>query len=994
MALRSWVPNYSQHIDTIGFDISGSACNGAPTDAAGIRTVLRNLYVAIDTTVGGVQDSLSLFDPEFAARNNYSVDFTYTGADFPVCNRGRKYQVITSVFDWCEGGIEKDTVILKFEDRTAPQFSVKNTAANGGAILGQYASNPATISVNTNDCSASLRLPEKSESGRLSGFERDLGTLFNWTVSDVCVGTAVRLNYRFQTSKEYNNGYFIDRADFVDRNYTVANMNGGPVALGLPVGFHRIIIEAWDGCSVENTDTLWFNVNDQVAPIMKCDDQLNITLTSNSTSNYYVSNKEKELDQYARLYVSDINEGSRDNCTLDSMFVRRKVSAATITNYLSWNRDYDTYSASGSSNGTVGVEDFEQIGSTTMYYTPKHMQYVEFYCTDGGVYNSQLSESPMVELWGSDVNQPIFYATGDNIFTSNPTTGGTTGYNRNWSYCWATINIEDKTPPVINAPDLTKEYNTSTTYKGQTRAVRNWVPCTDKEIIGTSIADGDIASETISNSLFGKPDIYGIECNGSVSYSVRKKLTCDTGVILRIWEVNKTIKTNPLTTITVRDTQVIYVQASHNYAISVPRDENQTCFNASEITTKPEWDEDGCDLLAMSSVTQRVYDATEPTDNACKKVYRTWTVINWCQVPNQLSCENADPISWARVIPRLKAVNTPADVNGDAVAITHRFTKSASTARIKSGGTSLSPKLAWIDGRSTHVNWPTNARTGTTSISQTLGKNYDGTSTAADPTSYALSNPNVACSGSVENERTFAWQYTQIIKVTDNTKPTIDLIAGQNKKFTSEDDGNTDEVVYDSLLNVFGLRGNDRNVTNVNECKALVEFSFVVSDGCPLSGPFTVDNARIVDNVAGGSNVVVQGYSNVKISPVDPGTSQGLGAGNNRFAIGSTITGLAADQVNLTSGRYQLVVDVRDDCGNLSTERIDFETRDIKAPSPICVQLLSVVLMPDNNGGPNNAGMVRVRATDLLQDVNRTFEDDECGGLLLLQYEESPLMQL
>jgi len=83
------------------------------------------------------------------------------------------------------------------------------------------------------------------------------------------------------------------------------------------------------------------------------------------------------------------------------------------------------------------------------------------------------------------------------------------------------------------------------------------------------------------------------------------------------------------------------------------------------------------------------------------------------------------------------------------------------------------------------------------------------------------------------------------------------LIAGQNKKFTSEDDGNTDEVVYDSLLNVFGLRGNDRNVTNVNECKALVEFSFVVSDGCLLSGLFTVDNVRIVDNVIGGSNVVV-----------------------------------------------------------------------------------------------------------------------------------------
>ena len=143
------------------------------------------------------------------------------------------------------------------------------------------------------------------------------------------------MNYKFETRDEYNNGYFIKRSTtnnsegWISKNYTVANMNGNLTALGFPVGEHRLIIEAWDVCNNNLFDTLYFDVNDQVAPVMKCDNSLNVTLTSNSTSNYFLNNftnpntsqQSSAQDQYARIYVSDINEGSRDNCTLDSMFV-------------------------------------------------------------------------------------------------------------------------------------------------------------------------------------------------------------------------------------------------------------------------------------------------------------------------------------------------------------------------------------------------------------------------------------------------------------------------------------------------------------------------------------------------------------------------------------------------------------------------------------------------------------------------------------------------
>jgi len=111
--------------------------------------------------------------------------------------------------------------------------------------------------------------------------------------------------------------FFVERLNWTDVNYTVANLGTGgtPVAMGIPIGEHRIIIEAWDQCSNRSFTTLYFDVQDMVAPTMKCDDNLNVTLTSNSTTNWYingngadVSDREVSDDQNARVYVSDINE--------------------------------------------------------------------------------------------------------------------------------------------------------------------------------------------------------------------------------------------------------------------------------------------------------------------------------------------------------------------------------------------------------------------------------------------------------------------------------------------------------------------------------------------------------------------------------------------------------------------------------------------------------------------------------------------------------------
>jgi len=284
--------------------------------ATSMRALLTTLYVAVDTLPSGQVDSISLFSASL--KSNYSVSFTYK--EFPACNSGKKFEVVTTVFDWCLGRQEFDTLIIKMEDKSAPVFAVHNSRVSsvikGRATLGSFprtSGDSVIISVGLNDCTASLRLPAKT--GTRADL-RDLSALFTWGVYDICTannntdrnGTGVTLNYKIQTRDSWNNDFYVDRTDFVDVNYTVAQMSGGPVALGLPIGEHRICIEAWDACNNASYDTLYFDVQDMVAPTMKCDDQLNVTLTSNSTTHWYiirngaaVSNREVSYHQNARV---------------------------------------------------------------------------------------------------------------------------------------------------------------------------------------------------------------------------------------------------------------------------------------------------------------------------------------------------------------------------------------------------------------------------------------------------------------------------------------------------------------------------------------------------------------------------------------------------------------------------------------------------------------------------------------------------------------------
>ena len=106
-----------------------------------------------------------------------------------------------------------------------------------------------------------------------------------------------------------------------------------------------------------------------------------------------------------------------------------------------------------------------------------------------------------------------------------------------------------------------------------------------------------------------------------IVYSTVKKLKCGAGYIDRIWTLTKQTAKGP---ITITCTQRITILPVREYNICFPKDANFDC--KTPIIDTVLVDELGCDILAVN-VSDKRYNAS---DDECYKIFRTYTVINWC----------------------------------------------------------------------------------------------------------------------------------------------------------------------------------------------------------------------------------------------------------------------------------------------------------------------------------------------------------------------------
>jgi hypothetical protein len=721
---------------------------------------------------------------------NYSVQ--YKDTEFSVCEgKGVKIDREIYVFDWCKSSII-DTlhVLIKIGDFTAPTINAKK---------------PVTVSTGPMACTASI----PTTAARLK-------TEMGIDISDNC--SLGNVSFRIKTRDRVIKGIVIATNVWEEIAYPV--MNGS--LSGLPIGRHRMIIDAFDACYNAVRDSIEFDVIDKIAPVMKCDDKLTVSL---SNANGY-------LNGYARVTAKDIDEGSFDNCELKWIKVRRNYNADCKEDLIA--KGYDL-------NGDGELDDKDGFTLVNGKWMTPLADAIEFFCCD-------ISGAVTVELWGED-------------------------WSGNRNFCWMTIDLEDKVAPVCDAPDNIT------------------IDCDNKNL-------GTIDSKTQSAIAFGDVRIVsGNDCGAlDTTYRVLKNLKCGYGTIERIWTLTKTTSKGKLTT---ECKQVITIRPIHEYDIRFPLDVDQRDCRKPVVDTVIT-DERFCDILAVN-ITDKRYDAS---NDECYKIFRTYTVINWCAYEDKCG----DPMAA-----------------GNVYVVDRKWTDNGKLP-------------VWLLARDENRDGDEEFYLSRNRTPKEGTLNDGVVSPIGNVTAQndeRITPPKCERSG----EYFHSFMYTQIIKVYDDVAPVISFMR-------------------------------DTFCTNPATCVANVKIPFTAADNC-------TDRLELE-------------RTQVMVAPFQTLTGPYIMSNSRDYIFSFEDDGkgkMAVSVTNLPEGLHDLIVVVRDECGNLTRPtRIPFLVRDCKAPAPICINGLSTELMPDGNGG----GMMAVWANDFIAskiyDCNGQGPETQTGLKLVTKY--------
>lgn len=735
------------------------------------------------------------------------------------------YKLVRSwqVIDWCDKDVILEfSQIIKVSDTVGPEVLCETVDYNNDGI-----NDLRTYSTGPYDCTAAFEVPMPIVEDNCS----------DWSIlTEILLG-------------DYQGPVVA----------TILPGNSRYVS-GIPIGCHVIKYTVTDDCGNETVKYCPFQVEDQVAPIAVCNDDLNISLGG---------------EGYARVAASEIDEGSSDNCGLIRIEVRRRILDINAYDCL------DLFDSDG--NGVVlndevrlsqefGDPDGDGSLGDFNYYTPWE-EYAEFTCCD-------MNENVRIELrvW-DDRNGNGHAGDGDEVEKCFNNTESNL-VEDNFNVCWLDVLIEDKVAPTC-IPPLPAE-----------------VDCNELPF------NFDPFDEVQMTSLFGAPSgtdncpDWVIEELDPITENIND---CGAGSFTRRFEVTdaKGIKSATCE-------QLVTLHQIHDYQIKFPADAQANCGTPTPDTIMVE--EGACDLLAIS-VKDDFFSAS---GDECYKIFRTYSVINWCEYDGE-----SDPV----------VVNRDEDCDGfpgDEAIYVHVKTRKESDPCSDYYGGQPAPyyQHVWYDRDEDPFNLLPIAGTKgldcdyttnpfgfwkeVTPITENESKDSDGY-----PANGVDNCDNMASVG--------YWQYTQVIKVYDDVNPIVE--------FTEADP-------FCSYSSDFG-----------NDCPAEVSINFTVKENC------TPDDVSITLFLDADRDGIVDGEITDLLSGTYPNYS---------------ITG------TFPIGKHVVEVSVEDGCGNQVGANIPFEVADCKAPTPTCLNGLAIELMPvipaeDVDGdGVMDDGAMTIWASDFI----------------------------
>ncbi|MEO0339851.1 MAG: hypothetical protein AAF242_11605, partial [Bacteroidota bacterium] len=501
-------------------------------------------------------------------------------------------QNIISVFDWCTGeSTVIDTFLVKVGDFEKPILEGRLLPTNPASIINRLNNEVGRDSI--------LALHENGLIGQYStgpmdctfGFSsklEDLKTYFNFDIED-CGLTQHSLRF-FTYQAETIGGIPTGDSSWqiADFNTTLPLETG--MVTGLSLGLHAMLLTVRDACGNSNDGLVFFQVNDNIPPLAKCIDDLTVTMAISGGTNSVA---------YARIEAADVDEGSWDNCNLASLLVRRAVPALEAMNQTFVNAGYDTNNDSVindsdffdiNQNGQKDEDEFYWERIDSIWFSP-WQPYVEFFCGD-------VDQSVVIELRAADES-------------IDPISGAK---QINTSICWLEVDLEENSAPKIQ-PLVTQQIDCSHPILSQIQ-------------FGLLDEATDAVLIDALNETFGTPVLFDDACQQS---NLQQRLTseqdnCGFGKIIRTIIATKT---NSKATVVDTLNQEIEITESYKYWIKFPKDIEANCSEGVVDSGTIEVFQENCDLLAVAHSDEYFYAPQAP--GACFKIFRTFSVINWCE---------------------------------------------------------------------------------------------------------------------------------------------------------------------------------------------------------------------------------------------------------------------------------------------------------------------------------------------------------------------------
>lgn len=211
-------------------------------------------------------------DSIFLDKDICGMAATYVDTPFEVCESTQKIERKWVISDWCTGTTRNFDQLIIVGDLTPPELTFDKD-------LYDFSTGPY-------GCQGSIQI-------------------VNPEIYEKCSSTTTQVEL-----------YRVELRPFTsvkDTNFVTALPLSAAYFDNQPQGDYLLVYLTMDACKNLVKDTIRATISDKVKPIARCIDQLNVSL-----DNY----------GFAKATTRDINEGSSDNCQLDSLQVRRLYTQA------------------------------------------------------------------------------------------------------------------------------------------------------------------------------------------------------------------------------------------------------------------------------------------------------------------------------------------------------------------------------------------------------------------------------------------------------------------------------------------------------------------------------------------------------------------------------------------------------------------------------------------------------------------------------------------